>query len=53
MPVPVKKKMLKPGNIRTEANGQNELVIARDLHIYAEFQGSCALKQRLRESLYA
>ena len=53
MPVPVKKTTLEPVDITTKANGQIELVVARDSPIYAEFQGSPALTQRLRESLQA
>ena len=53
MPVPVRKSTLEPADITTKANGQIELVVARDSPIYAEFQGSPALTQRLRESLQA
>ena len=53
MPVPVKKTTLEPVDITTKANGQIELVVARDSPIFAEFQGSPALTQRLRESLQA
>ena len=53
MPVPVKKTTLEPTDITTKANGQIELVVARDSPIYAEFQGSPTLTQRLREALQA
>jgi len=53
MPVPVKRSTLEPADITTKANGQIELVVARDSPIYAEFQGSPALTQRLREALQA
>ena len=53
MPVPVRKSTLQPADITTKANGQIELVVARDSPIFAEFQGSPALTQRLRESLQA
>ncbi len=53
MPVPVKKTTLEPADITTKANGQIELVVDRDSPIYAEFQGSPALTQRLREALQA
>ena len=48
-----KKATLEPTDITTKANGQIELVVARDSPIYAEFQGSPTLTQRLRESLQA
>ena len=50
---PAKKTMLEPADITTKANGQIELVITRDSPIFAEFQGSPTLTQRLRESLQA
>ena len=50
---PDKKTMLEPADITTKANGQIELVITRDSPIFAEFQGSPTLTQRLRESLQA
>ena len=52
-PAPAKKTTLDPADITTKANGQIELVVARDSPIFAEFQGSPALTQRLRESLQA
>ena len=52
-PAPAKKTTLEPTDITTKANGQIELVVARDSPIYAEFQGSPALTQRLREALQA
>ena len=53
MQVPVKKTTLEPVDMTTKANGQIALVVARDSPIYAEFQGSPALTQRLREALQA
>ena len=52
-PVPVRKSTLEPADITTKANGQIELVVARESPIFAEFQGSPALTQRIRESLQA
>lgn len=52
-PVPVRKSTLEPADITTKANVQIELVVARDSPIFAEFQGSPALTQRLREALQA
>ena len=52
-PVPVRKSTLEPADTTTKANGQIELVVARDSPIFAEFQGSPALTQRLREALQA
>ena len=48
-----KKATLEPADFTTKANGQIELVVSRDSPIYAEFQGSPALTQRLREALQA
>lgn len=48
---PAKKTALEPADLTTKATGQIELVISRDSPIYAEFQGSPALTQRLREAL--
>lgn len=50
---PAKKTPLEPADITTKATGQIELVVGRDSPIYAEFQGSPALTQRLREALQA
>lgn len=46
-----KKTTLEPADFTTKATGQIELVAARDSPIYAEFQGSPTLTQRLREAL--
>jgi hypothetical protein len=46
-----KKTTLEPADFTTKATGQIELVVGRDSPIYAEFQGSPALTQRLREAL--
>jgi len=46
-----KKATLEPVNFTTKATGQIELAVGRDSPIYAEFQGSPALTQRLREAL--
>ena len=48
-----KKTTLEPADFTTKATGQIELVVGRDSPIYAEFQGSPTLTQRLRESLQA
>lgn len=48
-----KKTTLEPTDITTKATGQIELVVGRDSPIYAEFQGSPALTQHLREALQA
>ena len=48
-----KKVTLEPADFTTKANGQIELAVGRDSPIYAEFQGSAVLTQRLRESLQA
>ncbi len=50
---PAKKTTLEPADVTTKVNGQIELVAARDSPVYAEFQGSTALTQRLREALQA
>jgi len=50
---PTKKTTLDPADFTTRANGQIELVVSRDSPIYAEFQGSPVLTQRLREALQA
>lgn len=52
-PAPATKTTLDPADITTKANGQIELIVARDSPIFAEFQSSPALTQRLRESLQA
>jgi hypothetical protein len=44
---------LEPADFTTKATGQIELAVGRDSPIYAEFQGSPALTQRLREALQA
>jgi hypothetical protein len=44
---------LEPADFTTKAAGQIELAVGRDSPIYAEFQGSPALTQRLREALQA
>lgn len=48
-----KKTMLEPADFTTKATGQIELVAGRNSPMYAEFQGSPALTQRLREALQA
>jgi len=48
-----KKATLEPADFTTKATGQIELVVGRDSPIYADFQGSPALTQRLREALQA
>jgi len=48
-----KKTTLEPADVTTKANGQIELVVSRDSPIFADFQGSPALTQRLREALQA
>lgn len=48
-----KKTTLEPADFTTKATGQIELAVGRDSPIYAEFQGSPALTQRLREALQA
>ena len=48
-----KKTTLEPADVTTKANGQIELTVGRDSPIHAEFQGSPALTQRLREALQA
>ena len=48
-----KKTTLEPADITTKATGLVELVVGRDSPIYAEFQGSPTLTQRLREALQA
>jgi hypothetical protein len=48
-----KKATLEPDDFTTKATGQIELAVGRDSPIYAEFQGSPALTQRLREALQA
>ena len=50
---PAKKTTLDPADFTTKANGQIDLVVGRDSPIFAEFQGSSTLTQRLRESLQA
>lgn len=50
---PAKKTTLEPADFTTKATGQIELVVGRDSPLYAEFQGSPALTQRLREALQA
>lgn len=50
---PAKKTTLEPADFTTKATGQVELVAGRDSPIYAEFQGSPTLTQRLREALQA
>jgi hypothetical protein len=50
---PAKKTTLDAADFTTKANGQIELVVGRDSPIYAEFQGSPTLTQRLREALQA
>ena len=46
-----KKATLEPADFTTKASGLVELVVGRDSPIYAEFLGSPALTQRLREAL--
>jgi uncharacterized protein YpmB len=48
-----KRTTLEPADFSTKANGQIELVVGRDSPIYAEFEGSPALTQRLRAALQA
>ena len=48
-----KKTTLEPADFTAKATGQIELVAGRDSPIYAEFHGSPALTQRLREALQA
>jgi hypothetical protein len=48
-----KKTTLEPAEFTTKATGQIDLVAGRDSPIYAEFQVSPALTQRLREALQA
>ena len=50
---PAKKTTLEPADFTTKATGQIVLVVGRDSPIYADFQGSPALTQRLREALQA
>jgi hypothetical protein len=50
---PAKKTTLEPADFTTRGNGQIELAVGRDSPIFAEFEGSAALTQRLRESLQA
>lgn len=52
-PSSAKKTTLDPADFTTKANGQIDLVVGRDSPIFAEFQGSSTLTQRLRESLQA
>ena len=52
-PAAAKKTPLEPADFTTKASGLVELVVGRDSPIYAEFQGSPALTQRLREALQA
>ena len=47
------KATLEPADFTTKATGQIELAVGRDSPIYAEFQGSPAITQRLREALQA
>ena len=46
-----KKTTLEPADFTTKASGLVELVVGRDSPIFAEFQGSPVLTQRLREAL--
>ena len=46
-----KMRSLKAADVATRASGQIELAVGRDSPIYAEFQRSSALTQRLREAL--
>ncbi len=48
---PAKKTTIEPADFTTKANGQIDLVVGRDSPIFAEFQGSPVLTQRLREAL--
>jgi hypothetical protein len=48
-----KKATLEPADFTTKATGQIDLVAGRDSPIYAEFQASPVLTQRLREALQA
>lgn len=48
---PAKKTTLDSADFTTKANGQIDLVVGRDSPIFAEFQGSSVLTQRLREAL--
>lgn len=50
---PAKKTTLEPADFTTKASGQIDLEVGRDSPIYAEFQGSPTLTQRLREALQA
>ena len=50
---PVKKTVIESSDVTTKANGEIDLLVGRDSPIFAEFQGSPALTQRLRESLQA
>jgi hypothetical protein len=50
---PAKKATLDAADFTTKANGQIELVAGRDSPIFAEFQGSHTLTQRLRDELRA
>lgn len=50
---PAKKTKLEPVDFTTEATGLVELATGRDSPIFAEFQGSPSLTQRLREALQA
>ena len=52
-PAAAKKTLPEPADFTTKASGLVELVVGRDSPIYAEFQGSPALTQRLREALQA
>ena len=48
---PAKKTTIEPADFTTKANGQIDMVVGRDSPIFAEFQGSPILTQRLREAL--
>ena len=50
---PAKKTTLDSADFTTKASGLVELVVGRDSPIFAEFQGSPVLTQRLREALQA
>lgn len=50
---PAKQAALVPADFTTKSSGQIDLVVSRDSPIFAEFQGSATLTQRLRESLQA
>ena len=50
---PAKKTTLEPADFTTKASGLVELMVGRDSPIFAEFQGSPILTQRLREALQA